>query len=112
MQTSAEFTDHYSPSSSSSLTIIASPPPSYPSAHLPSKQKSFLKFGGEASGHPHPRHLRNDRNSNNTPSYGYYSNNNNNSSSNNSSNSYHTDSSYSSPPTSPESLTGPDKDQA
>ncbi|KAG0307699.1 serine/threonine protein kinase, AGC [Dissophora globulifera] len=41
-------TDHtsYSPSSSSSLTIIASPAPSYVSTHLPSKLKSFFKFGG------------------------------------------------------------------
>ncbi|KAF9944124.1 hypothetical protein BGZ70_005018, partial [Mortierella alpina] len=45
MSTSAEYAS-YSPSSSSSLTIIASPAPSYVSPHLPSKLKSFFKFGG------------------------------------------------------------------
>ncbi|KAG0207072.1 serine/threonine protein kinase, AGC [Mortierella sp. GBA30] len=45
MPTSAD-NPSYSPSSSSSLTIIASPAPSYVSTHLPSKLKSFFKFGG------------------------------------------------------------------
>lgn len=45
MSTSTEY-HSYSPSSSSSLTIIASPAPSYVSTHLPSKLKSFFKFGG------------------------------------------------------------------
>ncbi|KAF9182644.1 serine/threonine protein kinase, AGC [Haplosporangium sp. Z 767] len=41
----------YAPSSSSSLTIIASPAPSYVSPHLPSKLKSFFKIGSSKTQH-------------------------------------------------------------
>ncbi|KAI8595046.1 hypothetical protein EDD21DRAFT_392214 [Dissophora ornata] len=86
MQTSAEFPDHYSPSSSSSLTIITTPPPSYTSSHLPSKLKSIYKYGNEAGGDNLQKTHVGDR--------GLYRYSNNSSSLN-----------------SPESLTGLDKDQ-
>ncbi|KAG0360780.1 serine/threonine protein kinase, AGC [Gamsiella multidivaricata] len=46
MPTSTDYPASYSPSSSSSLTIIASPAPSYVSPNLHSKLRSFFKFGG------------------------------------------------------------------
>ncbi|KAG0044488.1 serine/threonine protein kinase, AGC [Gryganskiella cystojenkinii] len=49
MPSSCSDSPTYSPSSSSSLTIIASPAPSYVSSHLPSKLKSFFKLGGNST---------------------------------------------------------------